>query len=119
MARGRVWQGFLAWWRSPEVSVSPSRAVPLAGLRPAAAVAELSWSSAGLASSEGWRPHALALDPDPLGFAEEGEFSDAELREFMAGDLDPIEADPGFREQLRDQLWAMVKDGELGRRRDH
>ncbi len=33
---------------------------------------------------------------------------DAELLEFLAADLDPVPADPVFRERLREQLWEMV-----------
>ena len=31
-----------------------------------------------------------------------------EVREFIAGDDPPVDADPAFRERLRDQLWGIV-----------
>ena len=50
------------------------------------------------------------------------EFTTEELAEFLEADLDPIDARPEFREQLRDDLWTMVqdlygKDDAAGRRR--
>ena len=38
-----------------------------------------------------------------------------ELLEFLAADLDPVPADPAFRERLRDELWEVVS-GDLARR---
>ncbi len=38
------------------------------------------------------------------------EFSTEELAEFLEGDLHPNDARPEFREQLREDLWAMVQD---------
>lgn len=38
------------------------------------------------------------------------EFSTEELAEFLEADLAPVESRPEFREQLREDLWAMVKD---------
>lgn len=37
-----------------------------------------------------------------------------ELLEFLASDLDPVSADPAFRERLREELWEMVLDGHCG-----
>ena len=34
--------------------------------------------------------------------------TDAELMEFMAADIDPVPADPVFRDRLRETLWEMV-----------
>jgi hypothetical protein len=36
------------------------------------------------------------------------EFTTEELAEFLEADLHPSEARPEFREQLREDLWAMV-----------
>ena len=44
--------------------------------------------------------HPIAADFDPMPLSE--------LREFMAGDDPPVDADPVFRERLREQLWTMV-----------
>jgi hypothetical protein len=42
-----------------------------------------------------------------------------ELEEFLAADRDPITADPRFREDLRERLWALVQDGVIARLRNH
>jgi hypothetical protein len=38
------------------------------------------------------------------------EFSTEELKEFLEGDLQPVEADPIFQERLRRELWSMVQE---------
>ena len=35
-------------------------------------------------------------------------FNESELLDFMAADVDPVPADPAFRDRLREQLWSMV-----------
>src|SRR5262249_24462844 len=37
------------------------------------------------------------------------EFSTEELIEFLEADLLPVEADPAFRDKLRDELWSPVQ----------
>lgn len=37
------------------------------------------------------------------------EFSTEELLEFLEADQHPVEADPAFRERLREELWALVR----------
>jgi hypothetical protein len=37
------------------------------------------------------------------------EFSTEELLEFLEADQRPVEADPEFRERLREELWALVR----------
>lgn len=66
--------------------------------------------------------HAAAVDPsgpsspatgswEPLPGLEDGEKIDpAELEEFMAADGIDVEADPVFRERLRQRLWRMVSE---------
>ena len=49
---------------------------------------------------------------DEYGYADE-------LEEFMAADRDPIEADPRFRDELREQLWEMLQAELFARPRDH
>jgi hypothetical protein len=44
---------------------------------------------------------------------------DDELEEFLAADRDPIAADPRFRDDLRERLWALVQDGLVTRPRNH
>ena len=38
-----------------------------------------------------------------------GEFTTAELQEFLEADLYPVEHDPAFKESLRQELWAVVQ----------
>jgi hypothetical protein len=47
------------------------------------------------------------------------EFTTEELQEFLEADLYPIDADPVFKEQLRETLWKLVQrniQAEPGRR---
>lgn len=37
------------------------------------------------------------------------DFTTDELQEFLEGDLHPVEADPVFKEELRQRLWLMVQ----------
>jgi hypothetical protein len=37
------------------------------------------------------------------------EFTTEELQEFLEGDQYPIEADPLFKEQLREKLWKLLQ----------
>ena len=37
------------------------------------------------------------------------EFSTEELREFLEGDLRPDQADPVFKDELREELWQMIQ----------
>jgi hypothetical protein len=92
--------------------------------------------TAALADGTTTGPEASALDALALeghgleGHALEGadfadeaalyqEATDEELLDFLAADIDPVPADPAFREKLRDELWEMVADGRVGRRNDH
>ena len=45
--------------------------------------------------------------------------AEAEMREFLATDFDPIAADPDFKEHLRERLWTLVKEGATARSKDH
>ena len=45
--------------------------------------------------------------------------AEGELREFLAADFDPIAADPGFKEHLRERLWTLVQEGATARSKDH
>jgi hypothetical protein len=49
-------------------------------------------------------PPRAGADPSPDGYADE-----AELREFLAADEAPEEADPRFREELRRRLWTWLR----------
>lgn len=48
-------------------------------------------------------PPRAGADPLPCGASE------AELREFLAADGAPDEADPRFREELRRRLWTWLQ----------
>jgi hypothetical protein len=40
------------------------------------------------------------------------EFTTEELAEFLEGDAYPNDARPEFREQLREELWAIVRENQ-------
>jgi hypothetical protein len=46
------------------------------------------------------------------------EFTTEELQEFLEADRYPIEADPLFKEQLREQIWRLLQRGTRGPRED-
>lgn len=122
VTRRQVWQGFLDWFRPVDHEVvattgtghgvkSTRESVDLAGPLARTGAFELG------AFGEGGVPADLAKQM----FAEEAtpEIDEHELHEFLAADQDPVHADPVFREELRDQLWALVQDGVITRPRDH
>ncbi len=52
----------------------------------------------------------LDVEDGPMAFTME------ELREFLEGDLLEGQADPEFKEQLRQQLWEMLQARRAGGR---
>jgi hypothetical protein len=62
-----------------------------------------------------WPLRRRRLDDGPDGQERQviddmaAEFTHEELQEFLEADLYPIEADPAFREELRDRLWELVQ----------
>jgi len=92
--RRRGWQGFLDWFRPVERSAAPAPSV-------------------SQVHRSGDSNEAVA---DALFAAELG---DLELVDFLAGDLDPVSADPVFREELREKLWTLVQDGAVQPPKDH
>lgn len=53
---------------------------------------------------------SASVDPDTAWLEEvTADISPEELREFLAADFFPCEADPPFREALRKKLWALVR----------
>ena len=52
----------------------------------------------------------LDVEDGPMAFTIE------ELREFLEGDLLEGQADPEFKEQLRQQLWEMLRARRAGDR---
>ena len=47
---------------------------------------------------------------------EAANFTMDELREFLEADLLDVQADPGFKERLRQKLWALVSERAGGSR---
>lgn len=64
---------------------------------------------------------AVDVSDDSIGILGEPleelrpEIDELELLEFLAADLDPVPADPVFKQELGDRLWEMVRDGRLPR----
>lgn len=69
--------------------------------------------AAGSTGEPGVRPGASLVSLSDSGaLAIEEAALEAELLDFMTADLGPVQADPVFRERLREELWDMVvKDG--------
>ena len=106
VTRAQIWQGFLDWLRPIDHDLSAS---------------QHAMSSAG-ASTDLVAPMALtggALAGKMSGDEALDEIDEDELLEFLEADHDPVPADPVFREQLRDQLWALVHEGVITRPKDH
>ena len=119
MARGRVWQGIRDWFRP----VDRSHPSP----RPRDLPAEGGSDRARLYGREATRARIDAeggAEVIPFPGSHVGEAvlddtaADAELLEFLAADIDPVPADPVFRERLRADLWDMVVHEGIGGRRD-
>lgn len=123
MARSRVWQGIRDWLRpvehghglvtprdaSAEVRTDRTRTHDRAAPR-ARIDAE---GGAEVIPFPGGRAGEAVLDPNAPGFGMGSEV-DAELLEFLAADVDPVPADPAFRERLRVELWDMIVDEQGG-----
>jgi|GEM_PF-1700777 len=62
---------------------------------------------------DGGRPEAGGEDEAGRGMAVideiAAEFSTEELLEFLEADQRPVDADPAFRERLREELWELVR----------
>ncbi len=54
---------------------------------------------------------------EELVMDDSAEFTLDELREFLEADLHDVQADPEFKERLRQRLWAMVAARSARRRR--
>ena len=51
----------------------------------------------------------VTLDPT----LEAADVTEAELRDFLAADDEPVEADPVFKQRLRERLWEMIQEDDL------
>ena len=130
MSRSRVWQGFLDWLRPvdrltdsdagsdrapddlvcdgtssvpPERSRIRDRHATLARIEAESGAEIIPFPGQGSGTSA-QAGEAVLDDPSP----------DAELMDFLAADLDPVPADPAFRERLRDELWEMIVEEGVG-----
>lgn len=67
----------------------------------------------------------VPLSEDAFGMIEDSldelqtEVNELELLDFLAADLDPVPADPVFKQELGDMLWEMVASGSLPKPRKH
>jgi hypothetical protein len=96
----KVWRAFLDWLKPADQDKAPSSLRQTDRLQPVSA----SFSTA---------------DPT-VNFDETAEeFDEEELLDFLAADLDPVPADPDFRENLREQLWALVRERTTSLPKDH
>ena len=119
MARGRVWQGIREWLRPVEhahgsvPSRDASAEIPTDSSRihdrTATRARVNAQGGAEVIPFPGGRAAEAVLDPNPPGLGTGSEV-DVELLEFLAADVDPVPADPAFRERLRAELWGMIVD---------
>jgi hypothetical protein len=122
--RRQVWQDILDWLRPVDHEVSASRhalnPVEASGVD-LGAPASAALSGEALAGGGALAGQAWSSERADPSFAEEAahEIDEAELLEFLSTDHDPVPADPVFREELRDQLWALVQEGAGMRPKDH
>jgi hypothetical protein len=115
VTRRKVWQGFLDWLRPIDHEVS----VPQSAMSPVSASADPVVSLGAVARTSSGE--ALSGELAQMFFDEEAlpEIDEAELLEFLAADEDPVQADPEFRDELRDRLWTLVHEGAFTRPKDH
>ena len=114
MKRRRLWQGILdRLWSAAAKPVQRTAATPEA-CRASAGVAAPAERAACAAAAPGEE-----LTGDAASEALVLEASHDELLEFLSGDIDPVPADPVFRDELREQLWSIVEEGALSRSKDH
>ena len=65
-------------------------------------------SNADRNASAGW-PSDSGSAEAILEFNRSFATEERELLDFLAADVDPVPADPVFRERLKDELWEMVR----------
>ena len=124
MASGRVWQGIRDWFRPVDHTSQSTTGRPVA---PSAASEPP--TEGNVIHTRDWARATLDGDanpsnviPFPHSGAGEAVIDDAsdqqELLDFLATGLDPVPADPAFRERLREELWEMVLDEGVGPKDD-
>lgn len=100
VTREQIWQGIFGWFRADASQPLEAHAL-----------------SQGFGTSRDSIANPLrhALRMNDL----ESSLGGDEMLEFLAADLDPIPADPVFRDTLREQLWRLVQQGIATRSKDH
>lgn len=124
VTRRQVWQDFLDWLRPVDQRVSASRhALNSAefsavdqGAPVSTALAGGSLAGEGDLTGPAWTGEPTHQSPTSEAAAE---FDEDELLEFLAADYDPAFADPAFKEELRDELWALVRERAGMRPKNH
>lgn len=139
LARGRVWQGIRDWFRPVDGGARniSQRAGPGSRSDRAGRSGLQNGGASGGTRSNGFsrRDSARAFLPAEgrdfgPGFRDGGgvgevtldfdqtldlghdlAIDERELLDFIAADVDPVPADPAFRERLREELWEMVVAG--------
>jgi len=116
VTRRQVWRGFVDWFWPIDDKVSASGSRHDHVLSSATAL-----GGPSALSERGTTMPLLTGEMSGGSFAGEvtSEVDEAELLEFLAADHEPVSADPVFREELRDQLWALVQEGVGMRPKDH
>ena len=136
MARGSIWQGIRNWLKPVLSDASTDARADVLELP--SAPAPMRTSGAGSEPEpDGWPANVVPLvrgaartrslmdataEPMHDAYSSSGDAvldaswedaqGDPELLEFLASDLDPIPANPEFRERLREELWEMVVDDQ-------
>ena len=114
--RARVWQGLLDWWKPARAPAGDDDGRFRESEHERQADRDPPAPGAELAAARGWQTRPLdEADASPLDGEGEGEPLDQELAEFLAADLDPVEADPEFKRRLRKQLWDLIQESSLTR----
>ena len=120
MARGRIWKGIRDWLRPVESTVPPSTISNPPEPSSPRLVHDRTATRAMIDAPQAHDPLDGGAQVIPL-YAAGSEAAvldeaggDAELLDFLAADLDPVPADPAFRERLREELWEMVVDEGIG-----
>lgn len=72
-----------------------------------------------------WGVGSVSGEDDAIGILSDSledlahDVDELELLEFLAADLDPVPADPVFKQELSELLWDMVQGGRVVRPRNH
>ena len=101
MARGRVWQGIRDWFRPVDRAVQPTTSRPASVGAPSGPIRTREFTRAMLDADS---PGADVIPLHSVASVVDDRIDDTELLDFLAADVDPVPADPAFRERLREEL---------------